>query len=164
MTGMLSPPASPPAGFSRRALLAGTAGVVLLAAGCTATGTGGPPRVGPEQADQLERQVDVQERVVAAYAAAAAADPALGEDVEVLAGQAQEQLERLRTAAPTVGSSATAPPSLPPPGTDVRGWLHGQVSGAAAAHEAACADQAGGRAVLLGSIAAGLRGHEAVLA
>jgi hypothetical protein len=46
----------------------------------------------------------------------------------------------------------------------VRTWLREQVTGAAASHAAACARQTGARAALLGSVAAGLRGHEAALA
>ena len=50
------------------------------------------------------------------------------------------------------------------PGADARAWLREQVGAAAAAHETAVADQVGARAALLGSVAAGLRGQEAVLA
>ena len=46
----------------------------------------------------------------------------------------------------------------------LRGWLRERVSAAAGAHAAACVEQTGARAALLGSIAAGLRGHEAALA
>jgi hypothetical protein len=163
----LPPPA--PAGCSRRAFLAASAGLALFAAGCT-SGSSGAPAVSTEEADRLAEQVTVQEAVVAAYAAATTADPALA--LSDLAAQATDQLDRLRDAAPSSTSSPTA--SAPaaassgapaaPPGGDVRTWLRGQVAGAAASHAAACARQTGARAALLGSVAAGLRGHEAALA
>jgi hypothetical protein len=159
-------PPSSPTGFSRRRLLAGAAGLALLAAGCTAGGTEDPDgdtaRASAEDA-RLAGQVPVQEAVVAAYDAAAAADPALGGQVAPLAEQARTQLERLREAAPTATASASAAP-VPPAGGDVRGWLRGQVAGAASSHAVACVDASGARAALLGSVAAGLRGHEAALA
>jgi hypothetical protein len=46
----------------------------------------------------------------------------------------------------------------------VRGWLREQVASAAASHAEACLDASGARAALLGSVAAGLRGHETALA
>jgi hypothetical protein len=158
----LAPPA--PAGFPRRAFLAASAGLALLAAGCTA-GSSGAPAVSTEESDRLAGQVAVQEAVVAAYAVATSADPALA--LSDLAAQAGEQLDRLRAAAPSstsspVASSSAPPP--PPPGGDVRTWLRQQVGGAAASHAAACARQTGARAALLGAVAAGLRGHEAALA
>ncbi len=167
MTAMTPPPASRLPGLSRRTLLAGfvgTAGLALLATGCTSEDGDGGPALSPAQADQLAAQVAVQEAVVAAYAAAAAADPALGGQLTPQAEQASAQLEGLRAAAPGATSSASAAPAGPPPGSDVRGWLREQVGAAAGAHEAACADQVAARAALLGSVAAGLRGQEAVLA
>ena len=161
---MVPLPTPAPAGFSRRALLAASAGLALLAAGCTA-GSGDSPAVSTEEADRLAGQVAVQEAVVAAYAAATTADPAL--PLSDLAAQATEQLDRLRAAAPSSTSSPTPSSSAPPTapaGGDVRTWLREQVATAASAHAAACARQTGARAALLGSIAAGLRGHEAVLA
>ncbi|MGR6965549.1 hypothetical protein ACU610_13895 [Geodermatophilus sp. URMC 61] len=156
----LAPPAT--AGFPRRAFLAASAGLALLAAGCTAGSDA--PAVSTEEADRLAEQVAVQEAVVAAYAAATTADPALA--LSDLTAQAGEQLDRLRAAAPSStaspAASSSAPPS-PPPG-DVRTWLREQVAGAAASHAAACARQTGARAALLGAVAAGLRGHEAALA
>lgn len=161
-----------PAGFPRRRLLAGAAGLALLAAGCTSGGSDGTAADAPAQDDRLGDQVPVQESVVAAYGAAAAADPALGDRLGLLAEQARLQLERLREAAPDAPTTASAAASatasaaavVPPPGGDVRGWLRGQVTAAAASHAAACVDAAGARAALLGSVAAGLRGHEAALA
>ena len=157
----LAPPA--PAGFPRRAFLAASAGLALLAAGCTA-GSSGAPAVSTEEADRLAGQVAVQEAVVAAYAVATSADPALA--LSDLAAQAGEQLDRLRAAAPSSTSSPAASSSAPPPPPpgDVRTWLREQVVGAAASHAAACARQTGARAALLGAVAAGLRGHEAALA
>ncbi|MGY1785827.1 hypothetical protein [Geodermatophilus sp. SYSU D00698] len=151
-----------PAGFPRRRLLAGTAGLALLLAGCT---SGDPGQTAQETAaqDRLARQVAVQEAVVAAYDAAVAADPAFGGTIADLTGQAQEQLARLRAAAPGATPSSSAPPA-PPAGGDLRAWLRGQVGAAAAAHAAACVDASGAGAALLGSIAAGLRGHAAALA
>jgi hypothetical protein len=162
----LAPPA--PAGLPRRAFLAASAGLALLAAGCTA-GSSDTTAVSTEEADRLAEQVAVQEAVVAAYAAATTADPALA--LSDLAAQAGEQLDRLRaataspaaSAVPSPAASSSAPPAVPT-GGDVRTWLRGQVAGAAAAHAAACARQTGARAALLGSVAAGLRGHEAALA
>jgi hypothetical protein len=136
-----------------------------LLVGCTASGEA----VTPRQADALAGQVRVQETLVAAYAAAAAADPALGAEVSDLATQARQQLDRLRAAAPTAGPSAagSAPASgsaASAPPADARGWLRSQVTTAADSHAAACLDQIGARAALLGSIAAGLRGQEGRLA
>jgi hypothetical protein len=163
--GAMAPlPTPAPAGFSRRAFLATSAGLALLAAGCTAD-SADAPAVSTEEADRLAGQVAVQEAVVAAYAAATTADPAL--PLSDLAAQATEQLDRLRAAAPSSTSSPAASSSAPPaapPGGDVRTWLREQVATAASAHAAACARQTGARAALLGSIAAGLRGHEAALA
>jgi hypothetical protein len=154
--------------LSRRTLLAGVlgaAGAALLAAGCTSADE--DPALSPAQADALAAQVAVQETAVAAYAAARAADPALGDSVAPQAEQATAQLDRLRAAAPGATSSAPAAPAAPagpPPGADVRAWLRDQLGAAADAHEAACADQVAARAALLGSVAAGLRGQVAVLA
>lgn len=166
------PPTTVPArGFSRRTLLAG-AGILALAAGCTSKGDKRPP-VSPQQADQLAKQVTVQESLVAAYAAAASADPSLGTEVTDLAGQAQQQLDRLKAASPSArttaarSSGAPAPGSASPalaPGPDVRAWLRQQVAAAATSHAGACLDQAGARAALLGSIAAGLQGQDGRLA
>jgi hypothetical protein len=167
-----SPPPAPP-GFSRRAFLVGSAGLALAVAGCTGESDG--PAADAGQADRLAAQVAVQEAVVAAYAAAGAADTALAGEVAGLAEQAGDQLERLRAAAPSptssaAASSAPAAPSssaataTPPPDGDVRGWLREQVVAAAGSHADASVDQRGAPAALLGSIAAGLRGHEAALA
>ncbi len=153
-----------PAGFPRRRLLAGATGLALLAAGCTSAASDGTAADAPAQDDRLADQVPVQESVVAAYDAAAAADPALGNLLGILAEQARLQLQRLREAAPDAPAPASAPGVVPPPGGDVRGWLRGQVAAAAASHAAACVDAAGAGAALLGSVAAGLRGHEAALA
>ncbi len=152
------------AGSSRRAFLAASAGLALLTAGCTA-GSPGAPAVSTEEAERLAGQVAVQEAVLAAYAAATTADPALA--LSDLAAQATEQLDRLRAAAPSSTSPPAASSSAPltaPAGGDVRTWLREQVTAAASAHARACAQQTGARAALLGSIAAGLRGHEAALA
>ena len=157
-------PAPAAAGSSRRAFLAASAGLALLAAGCTA-GFPGAPAVSTEEAERLAGQVAVQEAVVAAYAAATTADPALA--LSDLAAQATEQLDRLRAAAPSPTASpaaSSAAPPVAPAGGDVRTWLREQVAAAASAHARACARQTGARAALLGSIAAGLRGHEAALA
>jgi hypothetical protein len=158
----LPPPA--PAGCSRRAFLAASAGLALLAAGCT-SGSPGASAVSTEEADRMAEQVTVQEAVAAAYATATTADPALA--LGDLATQATDQLDRLRAAAPSSTSSPAASSAAAPaaaPVGDVRTWLREQVAGAAASHAAACARQTGARAALLGSVAAGLRGHEAALA
>ena len=112
-----------------------------------------------EQADELAAQVAVQETLVAAFAAAGAADPALATQVADLAAQAEEQLTRLRAASPGSTASAPSPPATPA-GPEARGWLRGQVAAAATSHAAASVDQSGARAALLGSIAAGLRGQD----
>ncbi|MGY1636348.1 hypothetical protein ACI78V_06820 [Geodermatophilus sp. SYSU D00742] len=163
---MLPSPAPVSRGFSRRALLAASAGLALAATGCT-SGSSGAPAVSTAEADRLAGQVAVQEALVAAYASAASTDPALGAAVGELAAQAATQLDRLREAAPSTGSAtaSSAPAAVAPPaGGDVKGWLRGQVATAARSHADACVDQTGARAALLGSLAAGLRGHEAVLA
>jgi hypothetical protein len=153
-----------PAGFPRRRLLAGATGLALLAAGCTSRGSDGTAADASAQDDRLADQVPVQESVVAAYDAAAAADPALGDRLGLLAEQARLQLQRLREAAPHAPASASAAAVVPPPGADVRAWLREQVAAAAASHANASVDAAGARAALLGSVGAGLRGHEAALA
>jgi hypothetical protein len=152
------PPSRPP-GFSRRTLLvASAAGLALLSAGCTSPGDE-REQVTSEQADELAGQVAVQESLVAAFAAAGAADAGLATAVAELAAQAGEQLDRLRAAAPgssTVPTSSAAPPA----GAGARTWLRAQVASTAASHAAACLEQSGARAALLGSIAAGLRGQD----
>jgi hypothetical protein len=158
-------PPPPAACFSRRTLLAGSAaGVALLLAGCTPSPSDGGETVTSQQADELAAQLAVQETLVAAYAAASTADPALGTAVTELAAQAAEQLDRLRKAAPNSTSSAAAPSSAVPARADAKAWLRAQVGEAATSHATACLDQSGGRAALLGSIAAGLRGQEGRLA
>jgi len=163
--GAMPPTASPhPPGFSRRTLLAVSAtGLALLATGCSSPPAEEREKVTSEQADRLSAQVKVQETLVAAFAAAGAADAGLGAEVAVLAAQADEQLTRLRAAAPGASSPAASSAPVPAaPGT--RAWLRGQVAAAATSHAAACLDQSGARAALLGSVAAGLRGQDARLA
>jgi len=156
---------SPPAGFSRRTLLvASAAGVAALAVGCSSPPADEREKVTSEQADELAAQVAVQQTLVAAFAAAAAADPALGAGVADLAAQAQQQLERLQAAAPDSTASSTPPASAAPPAPQTKSWLRSEVGAAATSHATACLDQSGARAALLGSIAAGLRGQEARLA
>ena len=170
------PPAPPPAfpvpggsgpRFTRRTLLVGAlAGTALGVAACTGGEGEVADAVTPEQVDQLTAQVRVQEAVVAAYERAATAAPELAATSGQLADQAREQLDRLRAAAPGVSGSAAASSSAGP-GVDpagARAYLQSQVSAAADAHAAACPDFSGGRAALLGSIAAGLRGQAAQLA
>ncbi len=150
--------------LSRRTLLAvSAAGVAFLATGCTSSSTDEREQLTSEQADSLGAQVAVQEAVVSAFVAAGAADPALAAEMADLAAQADEQLTRLRAAAPG-SSSSTAPAGSAPPAPGTRAWLRGQVSTAAASHAAACVDQSGARAALLGSIAAGLAGQDGRLA
>lgn len=154
----------PVTAFSRRTLLAASAaGLAVLVTGCTSSSAGGQEKVTPEQADRLAEQVSVQGKLVAAYAAAGATDPALKAAVAEMAAQAQEQLDRLVAAAP--GSSASASQGWTAPvAPDPKRWLRQQVTEAAASHATACVAQTGARAALLGSIAAGLRGHAARLA
>jgi hypothetical protein len=161
------PPTAFPArpGFSRRALLAASAaGLAVLVVGCTAEPADPREQVTSEQADELAAQVAVQEALVAAFAAAGAADPALAGAVAEQAAQVQEQLDRLTAAAPGASSSASSSSPAAPAGPEARAWLRTQVADAAASHAAACLDQSGARAALLGSIAAGLKGQDAVLA
>jgi hypothetical protein len=165
MDAMVAPPAPGSPAFPRRTLLAGAAaGLGLLLVGCTSS-DGGEAPVTPEQADELAGQVPVQETLVAAFAAASSADPALGPEVADLAGQVADQLDRLRAAAPGApaasSSSAGATPPSPP---EARAWLRAQVTTAANSHATACLDQTGARAALLGSLAAGLRGMDGRLA
>src|SRR4028119_2307010 len=81
--GLALPPArgtpARPARGARRRLLAGAAGLALLAAGCTSGGSDGTAADAPAQDDRLADQVPVQEAVVAAYEAAAAGDPGVGD-------------------------------------------------------------------------------------
>ena len=149
--------------FSRRSLLAASAaGLGVLLVGCTSDDGTAP--VPARQADQLAGQVAAQQALVDAFAAAAAADPALGAAVTDQATQAQQQLDRLRAAAPGPSSSASSSAAAVPPGQDPREWLRGQVGVTADSHAQACLDQVGARAALLGSIAAGLRGMDGTLA
>lgn len=157
--------------LTRRGLLAGSAGLALLLAGCTSSGGRKDATVTNRQADAMVAQVPVQQQVVAAYAAAKAADPALGAPLADLAAQAGQQLDRLTAAAPGSASSSPAARSsgassstaatsaAVPPGQDPRAWLRAQVVAAADSHTAACVQQSGARAALLGSVAAGLRGQ-----
>jgi hypothetical protein len=162
---MSLPSASKPRGFSRRTLLAASAaGLAFLATGCTSSSADEREQVTSEQADELGAQVAVQEAVVSAFVAAGAADPALAAEVADLAAQADEQLARLRRAAPGSSSSSSAPAGGAPAAPETRAWLRGQVATAAASHAAACIDQSGARAALLGSIAAGLAGQDGRLA
>ena len=161
----MPPTAAPrPQGFSRRTLLAVSAtGLAFVAVGCSSPPTEEREKVTSQQADSLSAQVTVQETLVAAFAAAAAADPALAAEVVELAAQADEQLARLRAAAP--GGTASAGSSAPAPAApEARGWLRAQVAAAATSHATACLDQSGARAALLGSVAAGLRGQDGRLA
>jgi hypothetical protein len=146
--------------FSRRTLLGVSAtGVAVLAAGCTSSPAPARAPVTDKQAQALAAQVTVQEALVAAYATAGAADPAVKAAVAELATEAATQLTALRAAAPSAKSSAPAPGSATPQG-DARAWLRGQVAATATSHATACLDQSGARAALLGSIAAGLRGQD----
>ncbi len=156
-------------GGLRQAGVLAAAGILALAAGCTSTEPK-KPQISTAQADQLARQVTVQENLVACFAAAASADPNLGAQVSDLADQARQQLDKLKAAAPTAAGTSTrssAPASTtpaPPAGTDVRTWLRQQVAAAAASHADACLDQSGARAALLGSVSAGLSGQDSRLA
>ena len=156
-----------PVRLTRRSFLAVSAtATALVVTGCTSGGSDEGEPVTAAQVDSLADQVAAQELLVAAYATAAAADAGVGQQVAALAEQAGRQLERLRAASPgsspsSAAASSAAPPSL---GPDVRGWLRGQVTTTADSHAAACLQQTGARAALLGSVAAGLRGHAARLA
>jgi hypothetical protein len=161
------PPLPPPrpAGFSRRTLLAASAaGLAAVVTGCSSPPADEREKVTSEQADELAAQVAVQQTLVAAFASAGTADPALGAEVADLAGQAQEQLDRLQAAAPGSTASSTPPAGPAPAAPETRAWLRTQVGTAASSHATACVDQSGARAALLGSIAAGLRGSELRLA
>ena len=151
--------------FTRRTVLAvSAAGLAAAVAGCTSSSTADErDAVTSAQADGLAAQVGVQETVVAAYDLAFAADPALAAAVADLATQAGDQLDALRDAAPG-DHPAASPPAGTPPRDATQEWLRQQVAAAATSHATAALDQSGARAALLGSIAAGLRGHEARLA
>jgi hypothetical protein len=152
-------------GFSRRTLLGtSAAGLALLVTGCTSSPSDPRKTVTSEQADDLAAQLGVQEALVAAYAAAGAADPALKAAVTELAAQAVEQRDRLRAAAPNTTPSAAASTTAAPAGAEAKPWLRQRVAAAATSHATACLDQSGARAALLGSIAAGLRGQDGRLA
>ena len=158
-------PTLDPRTFSRRTMLAASAaGLAVAVAGCTSSS---PAEEGDaltdEQADDLAAQVAVQETLLQAYELAFDADPALAAAAGELAGQAAEQYDRLRAASPGSTPAATAPPEPPPPGQGQE-WLRAQVAVAAISHATATLDQTGARAALLASVAAGLRGHEALLA
>jgi len=161
----MSPLSSPaPRGLSRRTLLAASAaGLALVTAACTSSAPDEREQVTGQQVDELLGQVGVQETLVAAFTAAGAADPALAGEVAELAAQAGAQLERLRDAAPGATPSSSSP-GTPPSPAEARPWLREQVAAAAASHAAACVNQSGARAALLGSISAGLRGQDGQLA
>lgn len=171
MSGPL--PAPPAAGsFTRRRLLvASLAGTALVATGCTGSPGDVTDAVTPAQVDQLAAQVRVQEEVVAAYDQALSTAPDLGAALAPLAAQALAQLDALRAAAPgdpgttaPAPSGAAAPAGPPTDPAGARSWLRSQISAAATAHAEACPEFTGGRAALLGSIAAGLRGQDGLLA
>jgi len=177
MGAMSTRPAPPRAAgtFGRRTLLLVAGATPLL--GVLAACTGGAPdadSVTPAQVDRLAGQLGVQEELVAAGALAFAASPELAAAAATLAEQWQQQLDRLRRAAPSVtasaASSSTGPAGSTPAedtsaqGGDPRADLRARVAATAESHAAACLDFTGARAALLGSIAAGLRGHDAVLA
>ncbi|MCZ2821989.1 hypothetical protein O2V63_16735 [Modestobacter sp. VKM Ac-2977] len=167
MSGPL--PAPPAAGtFSRRSLLLATlAGTALVSTGCTGSSGDVTDAVTPAQVDRLAVQVRVQEEVVAGYDQALSSAPDLVTALTPLAAQALAQLDRLRAAAPgdtgttAAATSGTAAPTDP---AEARVWLRGVVAASAAAHAEACPEFTGGRAALLGSIAAGLRGQDGLLA
>jgi hypothetical protein len=163
MTAMASFPAGP--ALSRRSFLAAAtaAGVALLASACTSDDSDGGEPVTAAQVDSLADQVAVQQTLVDAYAAAAAANANFGQQIAPLADQATEQLDRLRAASPGSSSSSAAASSTAGAGADPRTWLREKVTATADSHAAACLQQSGARAALLGSIAAGLRGHAARL-
>ena len=156
-------------GLTRRGLLASSAaGLALLVAGCTSSSRGSAEPVTDRQAVAMAAQVRVQAALVAAYRAAATADPGVGSATASLATQAGQQLDRLRAAAPGAqspasGSSAASSSAAPPAGQDPKAWLAAQVTATAESHAAACVAQVGARAALLGSISAGLRGQAAQL-
>ena len=164
---MVAMASSSPAGtlVSRRSFLAASAAgtTALLVAGCTSADLGDGEPVTAAQVDSLAAQLTVQEGVVAAYAAAAAANAAFGQETSALAQQAQAQLDRLRAASPGTASSSPSA-AAPTVGANPRTWLQQQVTAAADSHAAACLEQSGARAALLGSVAAGLRGHAVRLA
>jgi len=164
MAAMSPTPSPAPPGFSRRTLLAVSAtGLALLVSGCTTAPADPQNVVSDKQADLFAAQVGVQKALVAAFAAAGAADPTVTTAVAELAAQAGEQLTALTAAVPRSRAAASSS-SAPAVGPDARAWLRGQVSAAATSHATACLEQSGARAALLGSIAAGLRGQEARLA
>jgi len=163
---MVSSSAAGPA-LSRRSFLAvaSAAGVALLVSGCTSDSADDKEPVTAAQVDSLADQVTVQQSLVAAYAEAAAANANFGQEIAPLAEQAGAQLDRLRKASP--GGASSSPPasgSATDVGADPRAWLREQVTATADSHAAACLEQSGARAALLGSIAAGLRGHAVRLA
>ena len=159
-----TPIPSPP-GFSRRTLLAASAaGLALLVAGCSSPPADEREQVTSKQVDELAAQVAVQETLVAAFASATAADPALAAEVAELASQADVQLTRLKAASPVTSAPASSAAAGAPSGPEARVWLRGQVAAAADSHATAALDQSGARAALLGSIAAGLRGQDGRLA
>jgi hypothetical protein len=148
--------------LSRRSFLAAAsaAGAALLVTGCTSDASDDQEPVTAAQVDSLADQVAVQDSLVAAYAAATAANTSFGQEIAPLAEQAGAQLDRLRAASPGAPSSSPAASrSAAGVGNDPRTWLRQQVTAAADSHAAACLEQSGARAALLGSIAAGLRGH-----
>ncbi|SDO26787.1 Tat (twin-arginine translocation) pathway signal sequence [Klenkia soli] len=155
---------------TRRSFLVGVGVLPVLAVVSACTGTApGADAVTPAQVDRLAGQVAVQQQLVAAYATAFAAAPELATAATDLADQAQAQLDRLRDAAPSVtgsptaASSTAASPSASPSGAP-RADLRAQVAAAADSHATACLEFTGARAALLGSIAAGLRGQDGLLA
>jgi hypothetical protein len=153
--------------FSRRSLLvAALAGTAAAAAGCTGSSGDDADAVTPAQVDKLAAQVQVQEALIAAYARAFAAAPDLAATAAPLAEQARTQLDRLRAAAPGSATSSAAGSSAAPTvdAAGARAYLRAQVAATAEAHATACPDFTGGRAALLGSIAAGLRGQDGQLA
>ena len=109
----------------------------------------------------------MQEALVAAYAAAAAADPALGADASDLAAQADQQLAPAAGGrAAAAGSSASsalgvaAPGVRAVPGPDPRRGCAARWPPRPTRTPTACLDQAAPARRCSGSIAAGLRGQD----
>ena len=137
----------------------------MLVVGCTAEPADPREQVTSEQADELAAQVAVQEALVAAFAAAGSRRPGAGHRRGRAGGQAQEQLDAAEGRGARRVRLAVVDLGVPPrPARRPRPGCATQIADTATSHATACLDQSGARAALLGSIAAGLRGQDAVLA
>jgi hypothetical protein len=157
-----------PHGATRRGVLAATAMILPLLAGCKGTGAlGSPPRPRPD-VGVARQAIAVESLLVAHYEAVIAGMPALAGSLGPLLAQHRDHLARLRSRLfePKTESPQASPSVPPPPGTPAAA-----ISFLAAAEQSAATRLSGNLAAvsspsfaqLLASIAASEATHAMVL-